>query len=235
MNNKKLDAAVLWKQFEDVLVPTLGLSVVDRVVYSHLIRHTLVEGKRRIRFSIKWLAQGSGVTTGPARKALRRLAEKGAVRLMERTRKGHVIEVRYPDQIRAALEDGAPALRSRPGVAEARALPQPPDVEKVDFVRTRRLREAIHTRDRGLCFYCLCQVKDGARVLDHVVPRFHSGGNSYRNLVSCCLECNSQKRDKPAADFLRSLYREHRLTAAEFNARLGALQALANGKLRPSM
>jgi hypothetical protein len=56
MNNKKLDAAVLWRQFEDVLVPTLRLSVVDRVVYSHLMRHTLVEGKPRIRFSIKWLA-----------------------------------------------------------------------------------------------------------------------------------------------------------------------------------
>jgi 5-methylcytosine-specific restriction endonuclease McrA len=167
---------------------------------------------------------------------VRRLAEKGAVRLMERTRRGHVIEVRRPDQIRAALEaGGAPALSSQPDVTEPRRLAQSRDIEGTDFLRTRRLREAIHVRERGLCFYCLCHVKDGTRCVDHVVPQFRSGGNTYRNLVSCCLDCNSQKRDKPAADFLRTLYREHRLTAAEFNARLRALQALAAGKLRPTL
>jgi hypothetical protein len=36
--------------------------------------------------------------------------------------------------------------------------------------------------------------------------------------VSCCLECNSRKRDEPAADFLRSPYRERRLSSAEFKA-----------------
>jgi hypothetical protein len=60
------------------------------------------------------------------------------------------------------------------------------------------------------------------------------GRNSYRNLVSCCLECNSQKGERPAGDFLRSLYRERRLTAAELAARLRALDALVSGKLRPS-
>jgi hypothetical protein len=49
------------------------------------------------------------------------------------------------------------------------------------------------------------------------------------------MECNAQKGEKPADDFLRRLYRERRLTAAELAARLRALDALASGKLRPSI
>ena len=67
------------------------------------------------------------------------------------------------------------------------------------------------------------------------MPRVASGRNSYRNLVSSCLECNSQKCDRSAADFLCSLYREHRLTDKQLTARLRALDALASGKLRPPL
>ena len=68
----------------------------------------------------------------------------------------------------------------------------------------------------------------------HVVPRVRFGRNSYRNLVSCCLQCNSRKGDRPAPDFLRTLYRQGRLTPAELDGRLRALKDLAAGKLRPS-
>ena len=57
----------------------------------------------------------------------------------------------------------------------------------------------------------------------------------YRNLVSCCMECNFRKNDRPAQDFLRTLYRLWCLTPAELDARLRALKDLAAGKLRPSL
>jgi hypothetical protein len=232
MNNKTLNAALLWKQFEDVLVPGLRLSHTDRAVYSHLIRHTLIEGKARLRFSIPWLSRGARVTATPTRQALHRLVDKGAIRLVERTRLGHLIEVRRPEQIRPALKmrTFAPSEGSamrRAGVAT--------DLEEMDFLRTRHLREAIHKRDRGVCFYCLYRLKPGTRCLDHVVPRVRSGRNSYRNLVSACIECNSRKSGKLAADFLRGLYRQGRLTSPELTARLRALRALAAGKLRPQL
>jgi hypothetical protein len=47
--------------------------------------------------------------------------------------------------------------------------------------------------------------------------------------------CNSHKGEQHATDFLRWLYREQRLTAAELSARLRALRALASGKLRPQL
>jgi len=65
------------------------------------------------------------------------------------------------------------------------------------------------------------------------VPQARLGRNSYRNLVSSCMECNAQKGEKAADDFLRRLYRERRLTATELAIRLRALDALASGKLRP--
>jgi len=40
MKNKKPNAEHIWKQFEDLLVPRLRLSVIDRAVYSHLLRHS---------------------------------------------------------------------------------------------------------------------------------------------------------------------------------------------------
>ena len=42
-----------------------------------------------------------------------------------------------------------------------------------------------------------------------------------------------RRRGSAAADFLRWLYRERRLTAAELTGRLRALDALVRGKLRP--
>ena len=71
--------------------------------------------------------------------------------------------------------------------------------------------------------------------LDHVVPQARLGHNSYRNLVSSCMECNSQKGEEPAEDFLRRLYRERRLNETELASRLRALDALASGKLRPPL
>ena len=100
-------------------------------------------------------------------------------------------------------------------------------------MQTRALRQAIHARERGRCFYCLRRIPSRVHCLDHVVPRAESGSNSYRNLVSCCMECNSRKRERSAGDYVRWLRREKRLTEGELLGRLRALCALAAGRLRP--
>ncbi len=199
MKNKKTNAAQIWKQLKDLLVPRLCLSVIDRAVYSHLLRHTRLEGRARIRFSIAWLARAARLSTNPVRNAVRRLADYGVLRLVARTKSGHVVEVHLPKEVRAARAP-APLLLAA-------------SLEDTDFMKTRALRMAIHSRDRGPCFYCLRRLTPGLQTLDHVVPRVQLGRISYRNLVSCCLECNSLKGDHFAEDFLRWLYRQRRLTA----------------------
>src|SRR5713101_7490802 len=227
MKNKKPNAEQLWKHLEDDLVPRLRLSVIDRAVYSHLLRHSRLEGRARLRFSIAWLARGARLSTNPARWAMRRLIAHGALRLIERGKAGHVVEVLLPNEIRACRPRRIARRAARP-------LPRGIDFE-LDILKTRALRHAIHVRERGRCFYCLRRLTPLIRCLDHVVPRVSFGSNSYRNLVSCCLLCNSQKRDRPAGDFLRWLYRQRRLTDAELTARLRALDALASGKLPPPL
>ena len=65
------------------------------------------------------------------------------------------------------------------------------------------------------------------------MPQAQREFNSYRNLVSCCVECNSWKSARSGPDFLRWLYRQDRLTAVELTQRFRALKRLAAGKLKP--
>ena len=125
----------------------------------------------------------------------------------------------------------ANAIRARNAARQAGAV----DIEEVDFLKTLELRRAIHARERGQCFYCLRRITPRLECLDHVVPRARVGCNSYRNLVSAWMECNAQKGERPAEEFLRWLFREHRLGAAELRDRFGALELLASGKLRPAL
>ena len=222
MKTKKLDVALIFKQVEDQLVPRLRFSLVDRAVYCHLFRHTHLEGKSQLSFSIPWLARGTRVCGTTARKSLRRLVAKGALLLVERTRAGHAVEVRLPEEIGAAACFAAPR-------------PSSPNLEEMDFLQPKPRRELIHARERGRCFYCLTQLTPRTRCLDHVIPLARRGKNSYRNLVSCCVDCNSQKGETDAQDFLRLLARQRRLTPAELAERLHKLDALAAGELRPDL
>jgi 5-methylcytosine-specific restriction endonuclease McrA len=225
MKEKKIDAVEVWKEL-DAMAPRLGLTVIDRAVYLHLLRLTHVEGKRRLRFSILGIAPDLGLSGHPVREAVRRLMDKGALRLIERSNIGHLVEVRLPREVRAPRArrtDGG--ARLRPGT----------NLDEVDFLRTRDLRLSIHDREGGLCFYCMRRTPARAHCLDHVVPAVEGGRNSYRNLVSCCMDCNGQKRAQAAPDFLRRLYRAGRLSQEDLSGRLRALEALAAGKLRPQV
>jgi len=159
---------------------------------------------------------------------VRRLIDHKALRLIECSLAGRVAEVPLPEEI---LADHLQQMPSRP---RASAAP-PANLEEEDFLRTQALREAIHAREGGRCFYCLGRLTKLTRCLDHVVPCVRSGNNSYRNLVSCCPDCNARKGACSAEDFFRSLFRERTLSAAELAERLRALDALASGKLRPPL
>ena len=229
MKTKKPNAELVCKQFEDALAPRLRLSTTDRAVYYHLLRHSRLEGQTRLHFSNIWLARNLGLTQDTVRSSLRRLIAHRAVRLVKRSKAGHVADVRLPQEVPGARRRRAAsrgALQRVPSSAGA-------NLEATDFMRTPALRRAIHTREGGVCFYCLRRIGPEMQCLDHVIPRAQLGPNSYRNLVSACRECNSRKGERPAADFLRVLYREGRLTGAELLRGLQSLKHLASGKLRP--
>jgi 5-methylcytosine-specific restriction endonuclease McrA len=226
MKIKRPSAEQVWKQFED-LAPRLRLSATDRVVYSHLLRHSRLERKLRLRFSIPWLARGVGLCGNSARWAVRRLIARGLLRLIERGKAGHLVEVRLPEEV--------PAVAAGPNDPRPLCPNRTDHFEELDFLKHPSLRRAIHLRERGLCFYCRGRLTVRTRCIDHVVPLAELQDNSYRNLVSCRRKCNLQKSDLPAADLLRRLHDEHCLTAVELAARLRVLDALVAGKLPPPM
>src|SRR5713226_8390142 len=226
MNAKKPNAELVCKQFEDALAPRLRLSTTDRAVYYHLLRHSRLEGKSRLHFSIIWLARNLGLTEETVRAALRRLVQHRALCLVERSKAGHVMDIKLPEEVPGARLN---RVQTPPAVPS----PHSGNLEEIDFMRTPALRQAIHAREGGVCFYCLRRIGPQMQCLDHVIPRAQLGPNSYRNLVSCCLACNSRKGERPAGDFLRSLYREGRVTGAELIRSLRSLKDLAAGKLRP--
>lgn len=128
----------MWKQFEDVLAPRLGLSTADRAVYSRLLRHSRLEGKLRFRFSMRWMASGMGVSRETGRDAVRRLANLGALRLIERGKEGHLVEVHLPSEIRAFR----PYLRKTSNLGRQAAA----NLEKLDFFKSASRRQVIHAR-----------------------------------------------------------------------------------------
>jgi len=234
MNNKKLDAVQVWKQMEDLLAPQLNFSLADRVIYSHLFRHSRLEGKLQFQFSISWLARGVGLSSKFTRDTVRRLIARGVLHLVEcNCRSQHVVRVRLPLEVKGVCDAKIAGHRVAGPVGPAPAPGVVINIEETDFLEKQNLRGAIHAREGGRCFYCSRRIDQHRRCLDHVVPRAELGQNSYRNLVSCCLDCNSQKGERPAEEFVRWLYRERRLSAVDLSARLHALDDLAAGKLMP--
>jgi hypothetical protein len=219
-DSRPLDPIRIWTEIEDFFVPNLGPWLSERALYFHLIRRTRLTGRRALLTSTGELARNMRMSRKSARTALWRLANKGAVRVLERNRSGHLVEVRIPNEIPGCLR-ASPGSNSSSPISEA-------------WLRSKAGRRAVFERDGNRCFYCLRQLDTRSSVLDHIHPRARGGREDYWNLVACCFSCNSMKRDSTPLDFLRQLVRENLINRREFRQRLAALQALRKG-LKPKL
>ena len=73
---------------------------------------------------------------------------------------------------------------------------------EVDYYNVRENRIKIYERDEYKCRYCGKQLTRFTSTLDHVKPVAEDGDNSFDNLVTACLECNSRKNKRLVGDFL---------------------------------
>lgn len=216
-----MDISTIIKQCEDYLFPSLQLSVRERVLYYHLLRHTRLEGKQSALFALMPLSKATGVSDSSSREDIRHLNELGCIKIEDRSRNGHLVRVFLPEEITGVL----PALGALPEV----------DIEALDFYSNRQFILGLLAREDERCFYCLKSIRAETCELDHVVAQTNGRNNSYRNIVCSCHECNTTKQDQAASDFLRSLYRKGALSQAELENRLGALEQLQLGKLLPDI
>ena len=54
----------------------------------------------------------------------------------------------------------------------------------------------IHLRDEYRCRYCGDDLSQADLTIDHVFPKSRGGGNTWKNLVTACVTCNSTKGDR---------------------------------------
>jgi len=139
---------------------------------------------------------------------------------LEQTRLGHFVKVLLPSQL------SLPELS-----VEETAI----DIETIDFYRNRQYLPSLLQLERGQCFYCLRDINEGSCELDHVESQLNGGGNSYRNIVASCHQCNTKKQGGRAEDHMRQLLRKGLLSEKEFECRVHALEALRDGQIKPEL
>ena len=85
-----------------------------------------------------------------------------------------------------------------PIVCGVRSYVRPLIIRLLNYVSFKRLRvrvnrQRILKRDNHSCVYC------GSKrelTIDHLIPKSKGGKNTWDNLVTCCISCNSKKGDK---------------------------------------
>ena len=140
--------------------------------------------------------QSEDLSYGTVQTALRGLEEKGAIsKAGETNREGTLFKVHLPEEIELCQEAKKVAEREVP----ASTL----DLNKeLDFYNIRENRLKIFDRDDYKCRYCQKQLTRFSATLDHIQPVSKDGDNSYDNLVTACLHCNSQRGNRPVMDII---------------------------------
>jgi len=222
-----MDIEQFMKDFQDYLAPRLD--TYEQAIYLYVFRHTRLLGKNegvigfksaRRRMACGIGEKGKPMSEGTAYAKLQSLKEKRCIDIVASEYDGHRIQLKLPWEI--------------PGLIPNEVEPAHIDLETIDFFTIEENRPLILSREKYRCFYCLCNLDSKNYVIEHVNSR-PDGNNSYRNVVAACRQCNNRKGASDAEAFLRTLYRESLLGAAEFEDRISQLQRLRAGDIKPQM
>lgn len=183
------------------------LSPYEATFYWYLFRHSIAKsGEPILRISTRRLQKGvvksarSGRAHNPIaeqkiRDILQELERLGAIRKEgEPNRDGTPYRVMMPDEIQACREYRRQRSKSEP-LAEVHS-------GEIDFYNVRQNRLKVFERDEYTCRYCQKQLTRFTATLDHVTPVTEGGDNSFENLLTACLHCNSRKNRRPVSDLL---------------------------------
>jgi len=126
---------------------------------------------------------------------LQALEEKGAIlKAGDTNREGTLYKVFLPEEISLCQE--------RMKEAKAEKL-EPIDTKKeLDYYNVRENRLMVFERDGYKCHYCDKQLTRFTATLDHIQPVSKGGDNSFDNLVTSCLHCNSRRGNRPVMDII---------------------------------
>lgn len=139
--------------------------------------------------------QSSSISYGAIKKTVDGLVSKGVLSVAGDTnREGTLYRVSIPEEIELCQEH----MRSS---AESEA-PSVNIENELDFYNIPENRKKVFERDAYQCHYCSKQLTRFSATLDHIQPVSEGGDNSYQNLVTACLHCNSERGAKPIMEFV---------------------------------
>ena len=130
-------------QIQDLLVPKLDS--YEQAIYHYVFRHTYLIGENSMLFSTRTAEIGLGTGDNKKQpsmktrsKKLRTLETKGAVRIIERSNKGILVEIILPDEIPNLIK---------------KEIIETVDIESLDFYKDRRFIHSLLEREEYKCFY----------------------------------------------------------------------------------
>ena len=221
----RIDARTALEQFQDYLAPRLD--VFEQAVYLYMLRHSRLVGKPKVTVELKSarhkIARGLGkrggaLTARTCLDKLRSLHAKGCIKLVRARADAPDVRVLLPSEMPGVVDGDGPAREA--------------ELEAMDFFNDADGRRMILRREGGRCFYCRRKLNDSNTVIDHVTPK-PDRNDGYRNVVASCRRCNNRKGDSAPEDLLRVLFREGYIRADLLADRLGALEELRAGEIKP--
>jgi hypothetical protein len=210
------------QNFNFLEIPDIICSVIDflqpsllpyeAAIYWHLFRKSiLATGTQYTRASVRGMMQGvitssSGQTAdlsyGSVQSALQGLEQKCVVlKAGDTTREGTLYKIHLPDEISFCQE-----LMKNVQDSKLQPINQK---NELDYYNIGENRLKIFERDEYKCRYCAKQLTRFTATLDHVQPVSRGGDNSYDNLATSCLHCNSQRGNRPVMDIITEKNIQH--------------------------
>lgn len=196
------------EQFVDLLMPEL--TPYEAVLWLFLFRNSHIKnnileiriGKRTIVTNYAKGSRGEKTNYEHISQLLKRLEEKGCLKIGNTNREGTLYVVLLPENILVVAEK----------------LGGKKSIKEEDYFTDEKKRAEIFERDQWLCFYCGEKVGPKNATLDHLIPQCKEGKHTRENLKTSCLICNSIKSGKTydeAAPLLLKNIQKGRLKTAK--------------------
>jgi len=211
------DEQVFLKNFNALELPSLIQSVVDYLqpllfpyeaaIYWFMFRHSILStGQQYLRVSVRGLTSGVVMPTKrgggsetlsyeSVKNALQGLEEKQVIlKAGDTNRDGTPYKVNLPEEV--------PACKDAMKVKSEREITEIDTQKELDYYNVPENRLKVFERDAYKCHYCQKQLTRFSATLDHIQPVSKGGDNSYENLITACLHCNSERGNKPVMDII---------------------------------
>lgn len=203
------------QNFDALEVPEIAIAVIDYLqpellpyeaaIYWHLFRKLILgTGQQYTRASVRGLTKGVISSSSGQSKALSYsavqyclsgLEQKGAIQKAGDTnREGTLYKICLPEEI--------PICQQRINEIKKIEFRNIDEKKEIDYYNIPENRLKIFERDAYKCHYCGKQLTRFTATLDHLQPISRRGDNSYENLITSCLHCNSRRGNRPIMDVI---------------------------------